>query len=779
MKKVSFVIFIICILINASVASNYYQAIRGTVVDADSKSPVFGANILIIGSNPPLGSSTNFEGEYRIESVPVGRVSIQISCLGYETQVINNIILGTGKEAIINIELVESFIKLNEVEITSSATDGKANNEMSLISSRQVTVEETQRFAGSLDDPSRMVSAFAGVTSDPMGNNDIIVRGNSPKGILWRMEGIEIPNPNHFSDESTTGGPINALSSNMLANSDFLTGAFAPEYGNVISGVFDIKLRTGNNEKPEYTLGIGALGVDVAAEGPFSKNYNGSYLFNYRYSSLSLLDQAGLVDFGGVPRYQDLMFKINLPTNKLGSFSLFGLGGLSGLNDESMDNEGVIRQKFDYRSHMATVGLNHFFLLSDKSYIKSSFSTSVNGSKVDSYELINNEMAFTGKGKWNKTAYRAASTYNHKFNSKHSITAGLKYTHFVYDMDDEFLDEEDQIWKQGVNLNNDAGLAQAFASWKFRITDDVSVVSGIHYSQFLLNNANSVEPRIALNWNIAPKTLFSAGYGKHSMVESIITYYATVYDELFQPYNPNKDLELTKSDHYIVGIEQILSTKLRAKVELYYQSLYDIPVENVDTSYFSMINSSDGFSNMELVNEGVGYNYGAELTVERFFSNSYYFMITGSIFESKYKAKEGVWRNTRFNTNYAANFLIGKEFTIGKPEKGNKINLNLKVFTNGGNKYIPIDIEESQSAGYSVYNTQMAYESSLDKIYQINFSASYSINRPKVRHEIFLDIYNVTNNEGRVWEYYDKLTQQANYYGQLNMIPNIMYKIHF
>ena len=745
----------------------------------DSKVPIFGVNVLVVGSNPPLGASTDMDGNFKIEGVTVGRISLRVSCLGYETRTIHNVIVGTGKEVILNIELEESLVKLDEVEISAKAEDGRVNNEMSLISARQVTVEETQRFAGSLDDPSRMVSAFAGVTSDPMGNNDIIVRGNSPKGILWRLEGIEIPNPNHFSDESTTGGPINALSSNMLANSDFLTGAFAPEYGNVLSGVFDVRMRTGNNEKAEYTLGVGVLGVDVAAEGPFKQGYGGSYLFNYRYSSLSLLDQAGLVDFGGIPRYQDLTFKVNLPTKNLGSFSLFGLGGLSGLYDESKDEEGVVQEKFDYKTHMGTVGLNHFYLISNSTYIKSSISTSLNGSKEKDYELINDEMTFTGEGKWNKTAYRGAVTLNHKFNPKHSLMTGVKYTHFVYDMNNDYYDGEDGIWKKGVNVNNNAGLAQAFANWKYRITEDITMVGGLHYTQFLLNNAYAIEPRLAVNWQVSPSAMLSAGYGKHSMVESIITYYATVYDDNLMPSMPNKDLELTKSDHYILGYDQQLSDKMRLKVEAYYQYLHDVPVEDVDTSSFSMINSSNGYVDMALVNEGVGYNYGVELTLERYFHNSYYFMITGSLFESKYKAKEGVWRNTRFNTNYAANFLIGKEFTIGKPEKGNKINLNLKVLANGGNRYIPIDLEASQEAGYSVYQTDRAYESSLDQIFQVNFTASYSINRPKVRHEIFLDIYNLTNNEGRVWEYYDKHKGQADYYGQLNMIPNIMYKLHF
>lgn len=777
-NKVILIIAILALSIQVC-ANNYTQTVRGQVVDRDTKTPLFGVNILIVGSNPPQGASTNIDGYFKIENVNVGRISLRLSSLGYETQTIPNVTVGSGKEVFLNLDMQESLINLSEVVISGETEKGEVNNEMSLISARQVTVEETQRFAGSLDDPSRMVSAFAGVTSDPMGNNDIIVRGNSPKGILWKLEGIDIPNPNHFSEESTTGGPINALSSNMLANSDFFTGAFAPEYGNAISGIFDVKMRTGNNEQSEYTIGVGVLGLDLAAEGPFKKGYNGSYLFNYRYSSLSLLDNLGVVDFGGVPRYQDLSFKVNLPTKNAGNFSLFGLGGLSGINDELENNEGIIREKSDFTAHMGTVGLNHFYHFSPNTFIKSSISYSSNGTEYKEQELIDSNLEPNANGSWNKNTIRGAVNFSHKFNAKHRLMTGASYDHYLYDMTMNYYDDDDAIWKNSIRLDKDAGLLQSYATWKYRITPELTMVSGLHYTQFMLNNALALEPRLALNWQVVPNQIISVGYGQHSMVESIITYYGTVYDENNNPSQPNVNLDLTKSDHYVVGYEYRISKKLNAKVELYYQNLHSVPIENLDTSYYSLINESHGFIDKELVSKGTGYNYGLEFTLERYFYDSYYFMFTGSIFDSKYKAKDGEWRNTRYNGSYATNFLIGKEFTIGKPEKGNKLNVNTKLLFNGGNRYIPLDLDQSRKEGNSVYNTNKAFEDRLDNVFQMNLTVSYSINRPKVRHEIYLDIYNVTNNQANIHEYYDEYKDQKSYYTQLNMIPNIMYKIHF
>ena len=269
--------------------------------------------------------------------------------------------------------------ELDDVIVVAKQNKQDVLNDMALISARSFSVEETKRYAGAIDDPARMVSSFAGVNISAEGNNDIVVRGNSPKGVLWRLDGIGIPNPNHFANEGSTGGPINALNSAMLGNSDFFTGAFSPEYGNAMSGVFDMKLRNGNNEKREYSIMASVLGLDATIEGPFKKGYAGSYLANYRYSTLSLLDQAGIVDFGGVPKYQDASFKIVLPAGKKHIFSLFGLGGLSSISQEELDeeNEERVLWKAEGKSNLGFVGLNHTYLINDKTYLKSFTSASM------------------------------------------------------------------------------------------------------------------------------------------------------------------------------------------------------------------------------------------------------------------------------------------------------------------------------------------------------------------------------------------------------------------
>ena len=783
MKKFALLI-IFCLTMGISFANNntavFTQMVRGTVIDQDSKSPLVGVNVILLNSNPMVGTSTDVDGNFRLENVTVGRISLKFTYLGYEPRVVPNIMVESGKECIVNVEMTESLEQIDEIIVNGGRKRGEVLNEMSLLSSRTFTVEETKRYAGSLDDPSRMVSAFAGVTNDPEGLNEIVVRGNSPKGIQWRLEGVEIPNPNHFSFESMTGGPINALSSNMLATSDFYTGAFAPEYGNVMSGIFDMKMRVGNNEKREYTLGLGALGIDVAAEGPFKKDYNGSYNFNYRYSTLALLDNLNLVDFGGVPKYQDLSFKVNLPTKKAGNFSIFGLGGLSGINVSTLNADSVEVEKGYQEGQFGVVGLNHVYQINNNSFIKTTISAANNGTRVNFDSKFDDEQFHeVNRGSWFKNTLTASIKYSNKINSKHRIVLGAEYKHFFYNMLDENYYREEERWKKHIDMNENAGLFEAFASWKYRIANNLTMVSGVHYINFLLNNSQAIEPRAALKWEISPKSSFNIGYGKHSMTESIVTYYSNVYDKNWNKTTPNLDLDLTKANHYILGYEQRIMKNLNSKIELYYQDLYNVPVENTDSSNYSILNEQHGYIQRALVSKGKGRNYGLEFTLERYFQDSYYFLFTTSLYKSEYKTLNDVWLNTRFDGNYAFNFLVGKEFVIGNPEKGRILNLNTRFMYNGSRKHLPLDMEASKAAGYSIYDYTNPYTHRLDDVFQMNLTVSMKFNRKKTTHEIFIDVYNLLNNQAKVSEYYNPYTQAREYGTQLSMLPNIMYRIHF
>jgi hypothetical protein len=765
----------------ASVAQNIHQTIRGTIVDKDSQMPLIGAAVFVVGSNPAIGAVTDINGNFRLSNVPIGRVTLKITSVGYEEQTIPNLLITAAKEEIVNITMVETFHTLEEITVTATDQKGEVLNEMAMISAHTFSVEETQRFAGSFDDPARMVVAFAGVNGDAQGNNDIVVRGNSPKGILWRLEGIAIPNPNHFAGEGSTGGPINALSSKMLSNSDFFTGAFAAEYGDATSGVFDMKLKNGNNEQHEYTAAISTLGLDMTAEGPFSENSRASYIVNYRYSALDLLDKAGVVDFGGVPRYQDLSFKLHFPINSKHNLSIFGLGGMSGIDTEETDenNEDLITGKFNGKNKLGIAGISHTWQMNDDMYLKTSLaSTGTDNAFQFAIPDADGQFYTIERGNITKSALIASSTFNYKVNARNKIESGVIVTRLNFKMNvDEWDFDQDQLVNELFDEGH-ASTVQAFASWKYRVTDDLTLINGLHFLKFALNGNYSVEPRVALKWQTTETQSFNIGAGLHSKLEGVSTYLARNYDNGVA-YRPNKDLDITKAAHFVFGYDNQIAPKTHLRIETYYQHLYDVPVENSANSAFSLINATEGYTTRSLVNNGTGKNYGIELTAERYLHNGLYYMSTLSLFRSLYTPMDGVERKSVFDNNYVANLIGGKEFKVGNASKNKVLFVNTKVALIGGRRYSPIDLEASIAAGNEVTDELNPFSKKGDDIFRTDFSIGLRRNRKRTTTEFKFDVQNIFNNRTVLGENYIRASESIYKARQLGMLPTISYKISF
>jgi len=809
-KKISLTTLMIVMFTTLAVSQDLTQTVRGTLTDTDSKLPLAFATVLIPGTDPLIGTVTDVNGNFRLENIPIGRISLRLSYLGYETKTIQNLVVNSGKELVLDLNMRESVVKMYEVVIKASRKKGEAMNKMSLVSARSISAEETDRYAGSFDDPSRILANFAGVTSTQDGSNDIIVRGNSPKYVQWRLEGVEITNPNHFEDQNSASGGISALNNKLLATSDFYTGAFSPEYGDVLAGVYDVKLRAGNNEKFESTFGFGLLGTDFTVEGPFKKGYGGSYLVNYRYSTASLISDLGLVDMDGALNFQDMTVKVVLPTKKAGTFSLFALGGLNSFSVENIKPDMMqtpgdrtmvadITEDYDKDNYLLNSGLNHTIMISKNSFLKTTLSYSTRAINDDVYEskIIKTEDSQGGitydtvgrklnyKSRIMNSAYRGAITYNNKINAKNRIQIGTRYSLLAYDNKQSMLEDDLETRKTLVDFNENIGTIKNFISWKYRFNENITLVSGIHNMNVLFNNQSTLEPRIAINWKINKTSSIHAGYGNHSTMERIHNYFAKVTRADGSVIEPNKDLGLLKAHHYVLGYEKRFTENLMAKVELYYQDLYNLPVENNDTSYYATINEGLEYRYVDLVNKGSGKNYGIEITLERFFNNNYYYLINASVYDSKYKSLEGVERNTQYNGNYLVNILAGKEFVNLGKKNNRTLGLNAKVFFGGGRKVVPL-LRDGQghlavdAENNKFWDYEKAYENKIEDIYQINISASYKFNNPKATHEIFVNLDNITNKKGKISEYYDETEPNSiGHVTQFGFFPNVMYRVYF
>jgi hypothetical protein len=803
---IALTLFAACLL-----GQRFTQTVRGTVIDNDNKLPLIGATVVVPGTVPLIATTTDEHGNFRLEKIPIGRISLQLNYVGYDVLTLANIEVNSGKEVFLDLNMKESFVKLDEVMVKARRKKGEAINDMALLSAKSISTEETKRYTGGMEDPARVVSSYAGVTSTPDGSSDIIVRGNSPKYMQWRLDGIEIPSPYHMDDQNASMGALTALNNNLLATSDFYTGAFSAEYGDVLSNVMDVKLRSGNNEKFEAACGIGILGTDLTLEGPFKKGYAGSYLVNYRYSTASLISKIGLIDVNGVVNYQDMTCKVLLPTKRTGTFSFFGLGGLSGFSMENIKvgnfttpgsaaENANISKDYDKAAYLAIVGMNHILTINSNSFVKTSLAYSGNGFNDDIYEsdiiktynqegeflsdsIVNRHQSFDSRVK--NSAFRGAVTYSSKINAKNKIQIGTKYTLATFDYHQNILDVPTAAMINVTDFNKSGGILQNFISWKNNINDKITVVAGLHNMNVMINNKFTIEPRIALNWKLGSTSSVHAGYGRHSTMESIHNYFTSVQQADGSTAEPNKNLGLLKADHYVIGYEKRFGSDLLLKVEAYYQKLYNLPVENLDTSYYTTINEGIDYRYVALVNKGVGKNYGVEFTLERFFDNNYYYLINATIYDSKYKALEGVWRNTQYNSKYLVNFLCGKEFKNFGQRQNKTLAVNAKVFLGGGKRYIPLvrDARGNVSvdpANNKYWDYKKAYNNKLDDIFYANLSVSFKTNKPHSTHEIFLDLMNITNNQARLSEYYDESKPgKIGYLKQMFFFPNVMYRIYF
>ncbi len=765
-------------------AQSITQNIRGSVADKVSLSPIIGANIIILNSNPMIGTATDINGNFIIKKVAVGRVNIKVTYVGYKEQIIPNVTVNAGKEVVLSIQLEEEIRETNEVVIKSEVQKNKPLNDMATVSTRTFSVEETQKFAAAVNDPARMATSFAGVVGGTDGNNIIAIRGNSPNGLLWRMEGVEIPNPNHFSNVGTSGGGISILSAQLLSNSDFMTGAFASEYGNALSGVFDLKLRKGNNQKREYTFQASVLGFDVASEGPIKKGYEGSYLINYRYSTLSVLGLMGLDVVGdAITNYQDLSFNIFLPTKKYGNFGFFGLGGLSSQNTLA-EKDSTIWKEESFKRYPSTfvantgaIGINNLYLINKRSVLKSTFLVSGTQNsflqeKLNySYQPIKEYQQVFLQSK-----IVLSTNLTYKIDAKNSIKSGFIISKLGFDLNQKTRNDSLGALVTYIQNQGSTATIQGFSQWNRKLNNKLSTNLGFHALYLLLNNTYSIEPRASVKYDLSSKQYVALGYGLHGQIQPIGTYFAKSNGG---NQTLNKNLGLTKAHHIVMSHDINLTTHTHVKTEVYYQHLTNVPISVDKNSTFSMLNEIDGFATHQLLNNGLGKNYGLELTLERFMNQNFYYLLSASLYESKYKAANGTWYDTRFNTNYATTFTAGKEWELSKKGKKKVIGVNTKIMYVGGFRNSPIDLSASTQKGEVVYLENKPFTLQNADYFRIDIRVSLKRNFAKSTSTLSLDLQNATNRANIGGQFFDEGSNSIKNWYQAGIIPVLAYRIEF
>lgn len=761
------------------------QTVRGTVTDAASGEPLGYATIRVIEAN--TGVWTDDNGEFEITDLPVGRYTIEASSVGYNPVVIQEVLVSSNKDVTLDISIKESVNTLSNVVVRPRVTKEMPLNKMVLTGGKMLSVEEASRYAGGLDDPARLVTAFAGVAGSPA-NNGVSVHGSAPQSLAWRMEGVEVFAPNHFSDSyNFGGGVISALSANVLGNSDFLTGAYPAEYGNAIGSVFDLRLRNGNNTNFEHTVQFGTLGIDMASEGPLSKKSNASYLFNYRYSFTGLALKLGILDMDGDnAEYQDLNFKFNVPTKKAGTFSLWGMGYI----DKSWvdrvkpkDWETLYDQNNEeVRQKLFTVGLSHKILLGEGTNLNTTLAASYFFNHILEYyyERVDDDtsgpaLPYTDANQTNGRLI-ANIVLNKKVSKSLTSKFGTSYTHLTYRNKLKYAEEIGDPLVLNGDQSANAGLLNIYSSNSWEISPKFTLNFGVNAQGFMLNGDWSVEPRLSWQWHTSDKGSLSFGYGLSSRVEKLDAYFVEKEGK-----NVNHDLKMTRSHQLQLSYLYMLNPHLAFRAETFFQYMFDMPI--AETGTYALVNRIDYYLDRQLVSKGKGRNYGVDLSLEQYLNKGFFWMVNGSLYDNEYRDIDGKWHDTRFNTTYAFKALGGKEWMMGK-RKQNLLNASVKFSYQGGLRYSPIN-KEATVANYEngdpdvVYDESKPFTEHFKPVFTVDFTLSYKINGKKVSHEFALKMLNLFQTKTPLKHIYNYKDDTVEYYKVGVALPNICYRLNF
>ena len=774
------------------------QTVKGKVTDAITGEILVGAAVRVL-ELPGTGAVTNMDGEFHISTKQSGRYTIETSYVGYEPSVLKEVLVAGAKEVVLDITLRENSLELAEVVVKPRVNKETTVNPTALVGGMMLSMEEASRYAGGYNDPARLVTAFAGVAGQG-DSNGISVHGNAPQFMQYRLEGVEIFSPNHFADLYSAGfGMVSALNSNVITNSDFFVSTFNSSYNNALSGVFDVKMRSGNNSKYENGVQVGSVGIEWTSEGPISKKHNSSYIFNYRYGFTTIARKLKLIDtYGSQYDFQDLSFKLNFPTKRAGTFSFFALGFIDKSWDVELDIEDIhsIYDASDQEGSLynAVVGASHKIHFDNKWTWRTTMAYNLQHNKADmeywglTFDANHKPTGFEGKNypfsylKQNEERAVINTEWSKQITPRLLLQFGGEYSHRFFDLSFRTAESvyEPVSTTPYYATKDDTGLASMFWSNLWKPADNLSINLGMSGSYFLLSKDFSVEPRASVKWEPSDRHSISIGYGLHSMIEKLDAYFFRNADGTMA----NKDLGFSKAHHLLGTYMYKFTDNLNLRVNAYYQYGFDTPV-GINGSTFCTVNRLFNYIEEPLVNKGNTRNYGADITLEHFMSKGFYGQVNASLFKSEYRGLDKKWRNQLHDRGYMVKVLGGKEWMLGK-RKQNVFNVSFKYTNQGGLRHTPIDVEAMRAnVAAGIINAQPIYKEDeamslqFDPVSILDLTVSYKINCKKTSHTIAFEGVNILQNETPYAVHYDLGTGQLRTDKSGISLPNLYYRIDF
>ena len=749
-----------CLMLFALHAVLYGQIfLEGTVKD-ELGDALLGATVALLeGEEVKQGTVTNAKGRFSLQGAIVGECTLRISYLGYADQ---DLILDVrdAKNDLQNIEIVmesrETTICIVDVEI------GRYNEQEFLPNLAQpITIQDVRKLPATFFDPARLAQSFAGVANNNDQANGISIRGNSPSHFKWYLEGVEILNPNHTSNAGTfndrpsqNAGGVNVLSAQLLSKSYLYKSIYPSTFQNALSGIMAMSMRNGDQTDRKHLLQVGLIGLEASSEGPIKKDANkGSYLFNYRYSTVGLLSQLGL-DFGGEKiDFQDLAFNFSFPIKK-GVLKIFGVGGLSNNvftapeNDEDREEEKDTNN-IDFSGDTGIIGANFDTYVGNRSRLNITSVVSATNALRSSTSIGDPSLLLSDDRDqstlWSTKASLAKRLHNG------SWTNGLYVNYQQYKISSEGLASilipriEDELSRVGAFSEVDLNLKR---TWNLNAGLNIGVQNtALRDAEFLL------EPRASLTKRFAQGQRVQLSSGLYSQSRNPRSY-----------HHPDKSLfPVDNIKSWQSSIAYVLQkSSITWRLEAYYQELYDMPLDlNTllpETNFFE------------------GRNLGLESSFR--YNNSakgWLIWVNGSLYQSQF-LQETQWQSTRYDGRYIFNTILGKEWSKSSA-KVHGLHARLNVL--GGFRETPIDVIASEEVGMTVFDETQLFADQQKDYVRIDLSVYRKVKHNKFTSTISLDIQNLLNRKNESFAYYDTFLGEVIRRNQLGLLPILNYRLQF
>lgn len=749
------------------------QTLRGTVRDAGSGEVLVAANLRLIAAmdSLPLTARTDTTGQYVFQNLRLGYYTLEVWHSGYSPMKFREIYIAGGKETVLDIAYDRDF-DLPLLSITGAA----ARRPPQPLSEIPLTREQTLRFPATFFDPARLAMTYPGVMNNDDQANGLSIRGNSPAFVRWRLEGVDVVNPNHLTNAGTisdrpmaAAGGVLMFSAQLLDNSSLLTGSFPAGYGDALGGIMDINLRRGNSRQHEFTAQAGLIGLDFAAEGPLLQKGKNSYLVNYRYSTVGLLGQMG-ISFGDEEiDFQDLSFKLNFQGKNGGEWSLFGLGGLSNnVFEHKTDSVAIEAFKdffdIDYQSKTGIIGLSNWSPLGKKGWVKFTIAASGQTNERSSVSEADEYKQYGSNDELEESKVSGTATLSQRLSAQIRLMAGSMLTRQYFRGESVVNLSPQEI------ARHEFFVAQPWANilWNSK-NEKTAVRLGLHSLIFPYKDRISAEPRLTVMQTLAPNHRLALSAGQYSQVAPL--------------WLLKDELDIMRAWHAGLNYSWAINSGWIFRTELFWQRQTDSGVDENTASTFSLLNENDYriYLQKELIYNGLGENKGVEISVERYLSGGWFVLANATLFKSDYRGSDRVWRPARWDARHVFNFTGGREWQRDKrPGHVRAFGVNGRLGWSGGLRAMPVDATASAAAGATVFDDNDGFSINQKDYFRLDLRVYWKRSFSDRRNSTFaMDFQNATMQENVAYQYFDPFTKKVETKYQLGLIPNISWRLEF